>query len=135
MSKDFDLIEFITSHTTPEKFERGDEVINVLAELDMGSPVQGFAPGGVITDQTTNYDKPYNKDLADAAAKALAAYYAGMSNEGGFAADTPAWAMTPQLGSAGSAADMFFKNLLIEAGVAELDDLTKFLNSPQGKLR
>ena len=139
MSQEFDIVQEVLA-----QFDEGNDLVDdVLAELVAGgTPVQGFAPGGVITDQTPNYDKPYNKDLADAAAKAAAVVNTGMSNVGGWTGGSGfnvaeaitggLWDATPQPGSAGSAVDMFYKNLVIEEGVARVDELSKSLSSPEG---
>ena len=132
MSQEFDIVQEVLA-----QFDEGNDLVgDVLAELVAGgTPVQGFTPGGVVGDQSINYDKPYvGSSIANAAAKAAAVVNQGMSNVGGWAGgdgSNVAASMTgglwdtisPQLGSAGSATDIFYKNLIIEARLAELDKL------------
>jgi proline racemase/predicted transcriptional regulator len=116
-----------------------------IKRLADGTLVQGFDAGGyvpdvdfdaanVLTDYSSTlnpYGSPdtdfYTNNMANAAARAAAAIAAGSSNVGGFGGDTNAWDMVPEAGTAGSVNDQVNKQGIIDAYLAELDDLGKSL--------
>ena len=70
-----------------------------------------------------------NSRIGNAAAKAKTAVAAGTSNIGGFGGDTKAWDMVPGPGGKGSVNDQVNKQGIIDAYLADLDDLGKRLTN------
>jgi hypothetical protein len=115
-----------------------------IKRLADGTLVQGFDAGGYVPD--VDFDAAnvladysarvnpygavsdfYTNNMAAAADKAAATIAAGSSNVGGFGGDTNAWDMVPVAGGKGSVNDQVNKQGIINAGLANLDDLGKSL--------
>ena len=110
MAQEFDLIDFITSQTTPLKFDRG-------------GPVQGFSPGGSVyaLDPITGVATQQNTDTPKlrGVGKNVDFGRLDVTTQGGGGP----WSMVPVAGGKGSQNDQVNKQGIIDAYLANLDDL------------